>query len=129
MSSFTTFFNFNNSPAYTAESIVAYRASLATGTPNPTLLKVQQPTTLKPESVNSFEVGYRGMITKKLLIDAYYYLSQYNDFIARVAVGRGVSAVAANAPVELASPFTTQNYSFVTNSTNTVKAQGWGVSA
>jgi outer membrane receptor protein involved in Fe transport len=129
MPSFTTFFNFNNSPAYTAESIVAYRASLATGTPNPTLLKVQQPTTLKPEYVNSFEVGYRGMIGKKLLIDAYYYLSQYNDFIARVAVGRGVSAVAANAPVELASPFTTQNYSFVTNSTNTVKAQGWGVSA
>lgn len=129
MPSFTTFFNFNNSPAYTAESIVAYRASLATGTPNPSLLKVQQPTTLKPEYVNSFEVGYRGMIGKKFLIDAYYYLSQYNDFIARVAVGRGTSAVAANAPVELASPFTTQNYSFVTNSTNTVKAQGWGVSA
>lgn len=127
--SFNTFYNFNNSPAYTAESIVAYRASLNAGAPNPTLLQAAPFSTLKPETVISYEVGYRGVIAKKLLVDAYYYYTKYNDFIGRVAVGRGQSGIAANAPIELASPFTTTNYSFVSNSTQAVNAQGWGLSA
>jgi hypothetical protein len=55
----------------------------------------------------------------------------YKDFLARVAVGRGKSRYrdpAENAR-ELASPFTTDNYSFITNSSSTVKALGWGASA
>jgi len=43
-------------------------------------------------------------------------------------VGRGASGVPANAPLELASPFTTTNYSFVTNTNEKVDAIGWGVS-
>ncbi len=126
---FNTYYNFTGSPAYTAESIVAYRATVNAGAPNPTILKAAPFSTLKPESVNSYEIGYRGVIAKKLLIDVYYYLSEYNDFIGRVAVGRGASGIPANAPVELASPFTTTNYSFVTNTSDKVKAQGWGLSA
>lgn len=125
---FNTFFQFNTNPAYTSESIVAYRNSIAAGAPNPTLLKQAQFQVIKPERANSYELGYRGLLTKKLLADAYVYYSQYKDFIGRTAVGRGQSGNPANAPVDLASPFTTNNYSFVINTTNDVKAIGWGLS-
>lgn len=125
---FYTFYNFGNSPAYTAESVVAYRNSVNSGTPNPGLLKVADFGTLKPEIANSYEVGYRGLLTSSLLVDAYGYYSQYKDFLGRKAVGRGASADQAKAFTELASPFTTTNYSFIYNSANTVNAIGWGVS-
>jgi outer membrane receptor protein involved in Fe transport len=125
---FETFFNFKNSPAYTAESIVAYRATIAAGAPNPALLIAAPFSNLKPETVQSIEVGYKGLLVKeKLLLDAYVYFSQYKDFLGRVAVGRGQSANPIAAPTELASPFTTTNYSFITNLGNTVKAFGWGI--
>lgn len=126
---FITHFKFNENPAYTSESIVAYRNSVGAGTPNPTLLKQAEFKGVKPEIANSYEIGYRGLVTNRLLIDAYGYYSQYKDFIARVAVGRGQSGVPARAPIDLASPFTTTNYSFVTNSETPVKAIGWGVTA
>lgn len=124
---FNTFFRFNTSPAYTAESITAYRNSLATGA-NPTLLRTAQFKTVNPETLKSYEVGYRGLVTSNLLIDLYGYYTRYKNFIGRVAVGRGVTEIAARAPLELASPFTTNNYSFVVNTDNEVKAIGWGVS-
>ena len=123
---FVQHFNFNTAPAYTAASIGAYRASL-----NPAQLVQAEFKTVKPEIANSYEIGYRGLVTSRFLIDGYAYYSQYKDFIARVAVGRGQSA-STNPAVsfrELASPFTTSNYSFVTNSNTPVKAIGWGVTA
>ncbi len=119
---FETFFKFNTNPAYTSESIVAYRASL-----NPTLLKVAQFTTINPEKVRSYEIGYKALIAKKLLIDIYAYQSKYKDFIARTAVGRGKSGNPATYLTELASPFTTDNLSFVVTSPTPVKANGYGV--
>lgn len=124
---FNTYFQFNTNPAYTAESVVAYRNSFA-GTPNPALLQQAQFETVKPEAMNSFEVGYRGLLTSQLLLDVYGYYSHYKDFIGRVAVARGQSGDPAKAPVDLASPYTTNNYSFVVNTTNNVNAIGWGVS-
>lgn len=125
---FNTFFKFNTNPAYTAESIVAYRNSVAAGAPNPTLLRQAQFQVIKPERTNSYELGYRGLLTKKLLADAYVYYSKYKDFIGRTAVGRGKSGNPNAAPTELASPFTTDNYSFVINTTNNVNSIGWAVS-
>ena len=126
LESFATYFKFGSNPAYTSESIVSYRASLAGG-PNPAILKVAQFTTIRPESMQSYEIGYKGLITKRLLIDAYYYYSKYKDFIGRAAVGRGKSGDPARAPIDLASPFTTDNISFVTNSAIPVKANGYGL--
>lgn len=129
--SFNTFYKFNTSPAYTAESIVTYRNSIAAGAANPALLKVGVFAPVKPETVQSFEAGYRGVIAKKLMIDVYGYYSRYKNFIARVAVGRGQSASTSAAVnyQELASPFTTTNYSFVYNVAEPVKAYGWGAGA
>jgi hypothetical protein len=44
-------------------------------------------------------------------------------------VGRGNSGDPARAPIDLASPFTTNNISFIQNTDTEVKAIGWGVSA
>jgi outer membrane receptor protein involved in Fe transport len=123
---FRSYFQFDSKPGKTAESVVAYRNSL-----NPAVLVNAAFPDLKPETVNSYEAGYRGLVTKRLLFDAYVYYSEYKNFIARVAVGRGQSA-SSNPTIELtelASPYTTSNYSFVVNSTSGVNAIGWGVGA
>jgi len=121
MPDFYTFYHFNTSPAYTAESITKFRSTF-----NPNDLVVADFGTLKPEIANSYEIGYRGLITKDLLIDAYGYYSQYKDFLGRQAVGRPQNA--STDVSKLASPFTTDNYSFIYNSKNTVNAIGWGIS-
>ncbi len=66
------------------------------------------------------------MLTSSLLVDAYGYYSQYKDFLGRKAVGR--SRGWSTNKAMLLSPFTTDNYSFIDNSENTVNALGWGVS-
>jgi outer membrane receptor protein involved in Fe transport len=123
---FRTFFQFDTKPAKTAESVVAYRNS-----GNPAVLVNAAFPDLKPETANSYELGYRGLFTKRLLFDAYVYYCEYKNFIARVAAGRGKSASSNQITelTELASPYTTSNYSFVVNSTTGVNAIGWGVSA
>jgi outer membrane receptor protein involved in Fe transport len=125
---FESFFNFNKNPAYTAESVVAYRNSFSNGAPNPALLQQAKFETIKPENMNSYELGFRGLVTSKFLVDAYVYKSKYDNFIGRVAVGRGKSDNPNNAAVDLASPYTTNNYSFVRNTERAVDAIGWGIS-
>lgn len=126
---FNTFFGFDANPLYTVESVSAYRNSFAAGAPNPGLLKRQDFTVIKPESVNSYELGYRGLIQKNFLIDAYIYLSAYKDFIGGVAAARGISGNPAQAPLELLNQGATENFSFPYNVSNKVTAIGWGLSA
>jgi outer membrane receptor protein involved in Fe transport len=71
-------------------------------------------TEVNPESVTTFETGYKSLIAKKLLIDAYGYFGTYQDFITR----RDVLQVS-----------TGKGYSIVVNAPEKVKTYGWGVSA
>lgn len=73
---------------YTDVSYRAYDAALASGAPNPALLKTYEfdPKGIRPESVQSYEVGYKGLLGPKFLIDAYAYYNQYKDFITAVEV-------------------------------------------
>ena len=66
---------------------------------------------LKPESCRSYEIGYKGVIAGSLLIDAYAYFGQYQDFL-----GRNV----------LYQPGTGRVYSTVINSSTKVKTHGFG---
>lgn len=66
----------------------------------------------KPESVQSFEVGYKGLINKKILIDAYGYWGKYKNFL-----GRNV----------LLQPVNGQIFSTVINSSTKVKTYGYGL--
>jgi outer membrane receptor protein involved in Fe transport len=119
---FQTYYKLNSTlPGYTAASILAYRAS---GNPANTSLLVQASyKEVSPETVNSFEAGYKGIIAKKLLVDAYAYYSKYKNFLATVGVGQSRSGN----PQELFSPFTTTNVSYIQNAPQEVKAFGWGI--
>jgi outer membrane receptor protein involved in Fe transport len=66
----------------------------------------------KPESMRSFEVGYKGLINKKLLVDAYGYIGKYQDFLGRIG---------------LYQPSTGKVYSIVVNSTTKVNTSGFGL--
>lgn len=121
---FDQLYGFSSNPVYTSESVLKFRAAAAMGDPNAALL-LEEATfkKAKPETMESFEIGYRGIIAKKLLIDAYYYFSKYKNFIGRAAVARSATGDLSG----LASPFTSTNFSFVENSPTPVKATGWGI--
>lgn len=67
---------------------------------------------LTPETARSFEVGYKGLIAKKLLIDGYTYFGKYLNFLGRNA---------------LYQPSTGRVFSTVINSSTKVKTHGFGL--
>jgi outer membrane receptor protein involved in Fe transport len=73
---------------FTDVSYRAFQTSIATGTPSPTLLQQYQfdAEGVKPESVQAYEVGYKGLLGGNLLIDAYGYYNKYKNFITAVDV-------------------------------------------
>ncbi len=80
----------------------------------------------KPESVTSFEVGYKGLVANsKLLIDVYAYKSTYQDFITRILVAQ--STTANPSPLDILSSSTRRIVSVPTNSPTLVKSSGWGL--
>jgi hypothetical protein len=58
-----------------------------------------------------------------LLFDMYYYYSQYQNFLARVAVVKAASNTA------VLDPGQSTNYSYQQNTDTKVKSQGWGIGA
>lgn len=119
---FQSYYKLNSTrPGYTAESVLAYRA----GTPaDSSRLVVASYKEVKPETVKSYEIGYKGIIGKKLLVDAYFYYSKFKDFLLSVAVAQ---SQIPNSKLGVYSPFSTDNISYVQNSDQTVTSQGWGI--
>ena len=95
-------------PAYSVTDI-------ATGKANPTAINFAE---FKPEKVYTWEVGYKGLLGKKLFVDAYYYQSTYQDFI------NGVSVTTASRPAEINA---LNVFSISTNTPVDVKTAGWGL--
>ncbi|MBI2273425.1 MAG: TonB-dependent receptor [Bacteroidetes bacterium] len=124
------YYKFSTNPAYTLASVQAFGASAAAGAPNTGLLQQQQFGEFKPESSQSFEVGYKGLIAQRLLIDVYAYWAKYKDFLSGVTVIQ-----ARTAPTGPASFFDVLDankriaYSISVNSPGDVKTTGWGASA
>jgi outer membrane receptor protein involved in Fe transport len=115
---FQTLYNIGPSnPAYTAESIIEYRN---TGVNN---LKAYTYKEMKPETVNSYEVGYKGILAKKLLVDAYAYYSVYTNFLGSIALGQSQTG----SPTGVLNPLTTTNISYTQNFEEKLKVRGWGI--
>jgi len=78
---------------YTIQSVNAFTTSVVDGSPDPGLL-VPYTTwaPVKPEHIQVFEVGYKGLFSERLMIDAYYYFNIYNDFINQVRVRQAQDA-------------------------------------
>ncbi|HMI66992.1 MAG TPA: TonB-dependent receptor [Cyclobacteriaceae bacterium] len=78
-----------NGGAYTYESYNAYLATggslnPTTGTPtggDATKLQTANLSYVKPEQLWSYEIGYKGVIATKLLVDLNYYYTSYNNFL------------------------------------------------
>lgn len=78
----------------------AYGQAMASGTPHDQaidqtkdLLVKSNVEYIKPERIQSFEIGYRSLLQNKLVIDANYYFSSYTDFILNQVVMQPESPV------------------------------------
>jgi outer membrane receptor protein involved in Fe transport len=99
-----------SNPLYTA-------SSLAAGSP-----KIIVPGQVKPEAVNSFELGYKGLLMEnKFLIDVYGYYGQYQDFLSRTNTVQALGSI-----TDPASP--KRNISIPINAPEKVKTYGFGFS-
>ncbi|NDV17156.1 TonB-dependent receptor plug domain-containing protein [Muricauda sp. TY007] len=84
---------------------------------------------IKPERVQTFEIGYKGLIGGDLMIDANYYFSSYNDFILNQVVIEPQSPVLAGGEVNMDAAIDLLNgdshlYQLYTNATERVTTQG-----
>ena len=98
--------------AYTFSSVMQYDGS------NPEVLQTTYVEAVKPEQLQSIELGYNGLITKKFFADLSIYYNMYSDFITYTEVARpNGDAVAGEASGEQA--IKTRNYTRYLVATNT----------
>lgn len=91
---------------------------------------------VKPEQIQSFEIGYKGLLGNKFLIDAAYYYNIYDNFIAQFRVRKAAGPInfAAQNPAEiqqnaiiassLLSGDASNTFQLYTNVDETVKSRG-----
>jgi len=128
-------YNFETNQVYQTNSVNAARA---TGDASLLQNEVRIDQDFDTEKVNTFEVGYKGLFMDgRLLIDAYYYYSVYNDFIAEIdftqAVPNGLtganpeSGSQAQRDAIVNGTVNTQRFGFDINADGQVKSQGWAL--
>ncbi len=109
---FTNKYNFVTTPTYTYESMQAGAPAIYT------------PKEFKPETVTSFEAGYKGLLLDgKLLVDLYGYFGRYNDFIYRKVLVQSKTG----APIQLSDTLNGNSFSVPVNSVEKVKTFGYGI--
>lgn len=108
---FISAYGLNDGQTYDTASLNKY---LATGTP-PTAYQYQ---TFKPETVASWELGYKGLIGKNLLLDVYGFYAQYTNFI-------GLSVLVKD-PLTLGQT-AANTFGIYTNSPTKVNTGGGGI--
>ena len=85
---------------------------------------------IKPEQVKTFEVGYKGLIDNKLMVDASFYFSSYKDFILNQVVIEPESPVlAVDGSINIDAAFDLLDnkshlYQLYTNASDKVTSQG-----
>ena len=142
------YYGFGTRKGYTISNVTAFGTAFATNvaqqggnpaSPTPTqaatalaatqnVLQAYNFGEFKPESSTSYEIGYKGLINKTLLIDVYGYYAQYKDFLGSVTLLQTKTS-SATAPLELLSSSTRNTYNIAVNLSEKIKSYGWGVSA
>ncbi len=144
-------YNFETNTVYSG--VAEARAALAGGaTINQAMALVEEFEfeDFEPEKIQTWEVGYKSLINNRLFIDAYYYFSEYTDFIAEVTFTQGIPAGLTNEPgseytvgsdawkqsvITQQDPnnpnqsFATQSYGFDINADGKVRSHGFAVTA
>ena len=130
--------------SFTAASVSAYGAAfgaaVGSGTPfpvavesNKNLLKKSNVPYIKPERQQAFEIGYKGMLNKNLVLDVNYYYSMYTDFILNTVVIRPESTILnpdGTISTASATDIVTNKasaFQLYTNASDKVSSQGAGV--
>ncbi|MEN2282035.1 TonB-dependent receptor [Algoriphagus sp. SE2] len=94
-------------------------------------LQAYELTAFKPERVKSFEVGYKSLISNKLLIDAYAYFNNFEDFIGGQVLIQDANPNPENPAsalgLNLLSANTRNVFSMPVNRTEVIKSWGWAV--
>ncbi|WP_266362737.1 carboxypeptidase-like regulatory domain-containing protein [Tellurirhabdus rosea] len=94
-------------------------------------LRPYQRKEFRPERVQSYEIGYRGVINKRLFVDAYYYYSVYRDFIGSVVLIQPTGPAIPNVGLPEASGVLSGNtrrvFSMPVNSSERITASGWAI--
>ncbi len=93
-------------------------------------LKPYQEKEFKPERVANYEIGYRGVINKRLFVDAYYYYSVYKNFIGGTILLQPTASIAPGVLPDVTGVLgggTRKVYSRPANSTEDITASGWAV--
>ena len=95
------------------------------------LLEPFELTEFKPERVKSFEVGYKGLWSNKLLVDAYAYFNRFENFIGGQVLVQDRNPDPQNPAsalgLNLLSSNTRNVYSLPTNRTEIIKSWGWAL--
>ncbi len=118
----------------------AFGAAVAGGTPFPTavannknLLQKSNVAYIKPEQQKAFEIGYKGLINNKLVIDINYYYSTYTNFILNTVVLRPENPViGTDGTINAAAATDILNgkapaFQLYTNAADKVSSQGAGM--
>lgn len=86
---------------------------------------------IKPERVQTFEIGYKGLFANKILVDVNYYFSAYNDFILNEVVMQPQheiigpdGKISPEAASDLLSANTRHLFQLYTNANDRVTSQG-----
>ncbi|MEQ8715169.1 MAG: TonB-dependent receptor [Cyclobacteriaceae bacterium] len=124
-------YGIHNGGAYTEDSYQAYIASggslAADGTPtggNPSVLETANVPYAQPEQLTSFEIGYKGVISNKLLLDVNYYNTTYTDFLGSENIRSKNPTQHQGNTIAAGSPW--RPY---VNSPETINSYGFGVGA
>ncbi len=147
-------YNLNRNTVYTVESVELARQ---TGNPDDLQIATDAYKEFKTEKVGTWEIGYKGLFFDgRLLVDAFYYNSTYQDFGAEIEVVQAVVLGAdgailtgndaiptgynvgnqqrhsddqlRDAFITGAQGITTQNYGYDTNLDFDIESQGYGLS-
>ena len=130
-------YNFGSNPVYTLQSVQAFGGALQQGgtAALPQALALLKPAPAPgydPERVETYEVGYKGLLGKKLFIDAYYYYNRFLNFLGSQVVVQGMQPVSLTNPVttlQLLSSSSRNVYTYPVNSPTQLKNAGWAIGA
>jgi iron complex outermembrane recepter protein len=112
--------NLFNNPAYTEASVLKFRTSNNVAD----LVKyVPNPSAFTTEKIKTWEVGYKSLISNRLYIDAFFFKSNYNDFIAT----QNYIQPTTNTTDGLKTGTTSKTYQVNFNNFNEIFVTGYGI--
>ncbi|MDR6845245.1 TonB-dependent receptor plug domain-containing protein [Flavobacterium granuli] len=113
-------YHFDQYKPYTAESVQDYQNS-----GDASQLKIYNYKDIRPQSVNSFEVGYAALINKIFLVDVLAYYSKWENFIGYVDVA---NTPGSTDPTAFQDPSKYVSYNIAVNGAETVSSFGYAAS-